>query len=410
MTISMDGAMAIRNLWRNPRRTLLTGCAIGFASMLLVFMLSFQLGSYDTMINASVKISTGHLQVQARGYNDNNDIRLTIPRPNKIAQTLRSRKGVEAVTMRAQALCVVSSENRSRGVVVSGIDPENEARVSTLKQLVRKGKFLSPTDRDTALVGSILARHLKVKLHDELTLLGQARDGSIAATMVRVKGIYTSGMDEVDRSFIQIPLSSFQELFGMNDQVHTIVAVCESVSRVDTIQEELVQALLAPDLAVLNWKELMPGLVQGIKIDLASGIIFYLVLIVVVAASILNTFLMALFERTREFGILLAMGARPGRLFKILFAESLFLTLVAAGAGLVAGSLLTLYFQGRGIDISGASEMLRQYGISGRIFPRLSLASALAGPLAVVVTTLVSALYPALSVGRLSPMEAITRG
>ncbi|MCP4114160.1 MAG: ABC transporter permease [Desulfobacteraceae bacterium] len=402
--------MAMRNLWRNPRRTLLTGCAIGFASMLLVFMLSFQLGSYDTMINASVKIRTGHLQVQARSYNDNNDIRLTIPRPGRIARALRSRKGVEAVTMRARALCVLSSQNRSRGVLVSGIDPENEARVSTLKALVRKGEFLSPTDRNTALVGSILARHLKVNLQDELTLLGQARDGSIAATIIRVKGIYTSGMDEVDRGFIQIPLSSFQELFGMEDQVHTIVAVCESVAGVDTIQKEIVQSLPGPDLTVLSWKELMPGLVQGIKIDLASGIIFYLVLIVVVAASILNTFLMALFERTREFGILLAMGARPARLFKILFTESLFLTLLAAGTGLVAGSLLTLYFQRRGIDISGASEMLKQYGMTGRIYPRLSIVSALAGPLAVVATTLVSALYPALRVGRLSPMEAISRG
>jgi ABC-type lipoprotein release transport system permease subunit len=141
--------------------------------------------------------------------------------------------------------------------------------------------------------------------------------------------------------------------------------------------------------------------------DLVSGMIFYFLLILVVAFSILNTFLMAIFERTREFGVLMAIGTTPGRLTKILLLESMTMAISGIVAGIMLGGAVTLYFQSHGIDISGASDLLSQFGISGRIYPRLSVLSALSGPAAVLMITFGAALYPALKVQRLQPVEAM---
>ena len=161
------------------------------------------------------------------------------------------------------------------------------------------------------------------------------------------------------------------------------------------------------EAVVLDWDELMPGLRQAIRMDLVSGAIFYLILILVVAFSILNTFLMAILERTHEFGVMMAVGTRPDRLTRLVLTESAGMTLVGVGAGVVLGCLLTWYFQVHGIEIAGSSELLRQYGIPSRLYPRLSFMSASIGPLAVFVITLISALYPALKIRRLKPVEAM---
>jgi ABC-type lipoprotein release transport system permease subunit len=404
--------MAWRNVWRNPRRTILTVCAITFASVLLVFMLSFQFGSYETMINTSVKISTGHLQVQAEKYHEKKSIRFVIPEPQVIADIVDQIPEVAAYTFRGQAFSLISSKNRTYGVVVTGIDPQKEVNVSRLKKLVREGNFLSANDVNQAVVGKLLAKNLRVTIGDELTLLGQGRDGSIAATVVPVKGIFSSGINEFDRSAIQIPLAVFQDTFSMGEAVHEVVVIGKSLSDVPKIKAKIQAALTAlnndKSLKTLDWQELMPGLRQAIEMDLVSGLIFYGLLIIVVAFSILNTFLMAIFERTREFGVMMAIGTTPRRLTKVLLIESMAMTAIGIIAGILIGMGVTYYFQINGIDFSGGSELLNQFGITGRMYPKLSFLSVSIGPFMVLFFTFIAALYPALKVRRLLPVEAMT--
>ena len=410
--MSIETKMAWRNIWRNPRRTILTVCAITFATVLLVFMLSFQFGSYETMINTSVKISTGHLQVQAEKYQEKKSIRYVIPDPRAIADIVDQIPEVAAYTFRAQAFALISSKDRTYGVVVTGIDPQKEATVSRIKKLVYAGNFLTADDANQALVGNLLAKNLRVSIGDELTLLGQGRDGSIGATVVQVKGIFRSGIDEFDRSAMQIPLSTFQDIFSMEGAVHEVVVIGKSLSDVPRIKAQLKAALAVLNngkaLKILDWQELMPGLRQAIEMDLVSGLIFYGLLIIVVAFSILNTFLMAIFERTKEFGVMMAVGTTPRRLTKILLIESMSMTLIGIITGICIGIGITYYFQIHGIDFSGGSELLSQFGISGRMYPKLSLLSVSIGPFMVLFFTLFAALYPALKVRRLRPVEAMT--
>jgi len=409
--LSIETKMAWRNIWRNPRRTILTVCAVTFASVLLVFMLSFQFGSYETMINTSVKISTGHLQVQAEKYQEKKSIRFVIPEPRVIADIVEHIPEVEAYTFRGQAFALISSEDRTYGVMVTGIEPHKEASVSRLKKLVREGNFLSADDVNQAVLGKLLAKNLKVTIGDELTLLGQGRDGSIAATVVQVKGIFSSGIDDFDRAVMQIPLVTFQDTFSMHGAVHEVVIIARSLSDISGIKAELETALsvlkTGKPLKTLDWQELMPGLRQAIEMDLVSGLIFYGLLIIVVAFSILNTFLMAIFERTREFGVMMAIGTTPRRLTKVVLIESISMTLVGIIAGILIGMGVTYYFQINGIDFSGGSELLSQFGITGRMYPKLSLLSVTIGPFMVLFFTFLAALYPALKVRRLRPVEAM---
>lgn len=411
----IDIKMAWRNIWRNPRRTILTVLAIAFACVLLVFMLSFQLGSYDTMINASVKINTGHLQVQAEGYNTHRKMELAIEDPQSVKAMLEKMPDVSAYTCRSRGFALISTENRSYGAMVVGVEPEQEARVSTLADIVKQGSYwtgLPSVDGTSgALVGRLLARNLGAKVGDEITILGQGKDGSVAATVIAVQGIYDSGMDEFDRSAVHIPLKVFQEVFFMEGAVHEVVIIADHLSLVPAvkvdIQEQLVRSDAREEPIVMDWDELMPGLRQAIRMDLVSGGIFYMILVMVVAFSILNTFLMAILERTHEFGVMMAVGTKPARLTRLVLTESAGMTLVGVAAGGVMGCLLTWYFQMHGIEIAGAEELSRQFGMPSRLYPRLTFLSASVGPAVVFVITFLSALYPALKIRRLKPVEAL---
>lgn len=407
----MEIIMAWRNVWRNPRRTLLTVMAIAFACLILVFMLSFQVGVYEVMINAAVKTQTGHIQVTAVNYHKDQKIRKVVEHPEKIKTLVESVPHVTAHTFRASSFALLSSETRTVGGMVTGIDPEKEPKVSSAAAVIRKGRFLNATDKEAAVIGTLLAKNLKINIGDELVILGSGRDGSIAAGILEVVGIFSSGMDDYDRSGIQIPLTYFQETFAMGDAVHQVVAICDSLWAVTETQQQISKALKEiegeRELVCRSWNQIMPGLVQSIQMDLGGGIIFYGILIVVVAFSILNTFLMAVFERTREFGTLLAMGARPGRLSKMLLYESGFLTLCGLVLGICAGAGLTLWAQHSGISMGEAEGMLRQYGIPGIIRPKLSLLTAIAGPVVVFIITMLTAVYPAVKVHRLNPVDAM---
>ena len=200
----------------------------------------------------------------------------------------------------------------------------------------------------------------------------------------------------------------------MGKSVHEAVLTADSLGDVSKVQQEIQEYFSRSKsyeyLSVPDWMEIMPGLLQGIQMDLVSGIIMYLILIIVVAFSIFNTFLMAILERTREFGVMMAIGTTPSRITKLVMFESACMTIVGIVLGIFIGSLVTLYFQKHGIYIAGTEDILKQYGIPDRLYPRLSLISAAAGPLVIFLITFVSSVFPALKIRKLKPVEAMNNG
>ncbi len=402
-----DYLLAWRNIWRNPRRSVLTILAIVFASGLLVFMLSFQFGAYEDMIDSSVRLSTGHLQIQARGYQDRPEMHKVIENPDHLLEKIGALDGVEAVTVRSEAFALAVGANRSKGIMVGGVIPGVEHRISSLPGQIRKGRYLRDDDVDTAVIGALGAKRLQIDIGDECTLMGQGRDGSVAATVVTIVGIFRTGIDEFDRTVMQIPFSDFDTIFTMEGSAHRLVITTKTLADDRSVAAAIGILPGISEFVVLTWDELTPGLRQSIELDLIGGIIMYAILVIVVAFSILNTFFMAIFERTREFGVLMAIGTKPVRLVKIMLLESLAMTCVGLFTGMALGIAITLLFSQYGISMGESSDLLAQYGIADRLYPRLTLVSIIVGPAIISVVTFITALIPALKIVRMRPVVAL---
>ncbi len=400
--------LAWRNLWRHRRRTWLTVAAMVFCNVLLIFLISLQLGSYQMMIGNTLAAHTGHMQVQHRDYRQEQRMRLSVPAVVDLAQELRSTLGVDSVAARGQAFALASSDERSFGVLLSGVQPAHEPGVSTFPGLISEGRYLREGDSEHIVLGATLARNLRVGLGDELTFLGSGWDGSFAAGIATVVGILKSNMDEVDRSMAQVPLGWFQEVFAMGDQGHSVVIRLPALDGVPAalpiVRERLADR---PELAVLDWEALEPGLRQAIISDMVSGWFMYAVLIVLVAFSVLNTQLMSVLERTREFGVMLALGMRPGLLARLVGMETLLMSALGLVLGVALGAVLALYLSRAGFAYPGMEELGAKFNMPGRMYPQVSFISLLWGPAVVFLGALLAAIYPALRLFRLTPVAAM---
>lgn len=400
--------LAWRNIWRHPRRTGLTMAAIAFAATLLVFIITLQLGSYDMMIESNLKLLTGHFQVQRTGYLDKPKMRSTIAEAQSLADQLRRMDGIMDIAVRANSFALVASEVRTYGIQVMGVETAHESHLSTIPGRIQSGRFLSGDEAQEVIIGEALARNLKVALGDELVLLGSGRDGSIASAVLPIVGIFKSGLTEVDRGIIEMPLLTFQDIFSMEDSAHVLVGMAESLVGLETVLE-LMRAELSEkeELVVLDWTQLVPGLLQMIEADMANSWFMYGCLILIVIFSILNTFLMAVLERTREFGVMLALGTKPWFIGQLVMLESLMLTVVGLVIGLIMGAAITGYFYVYGFSYPGMAEIGAQFGVTGDVIPRMSVLAFTLGPAMILLFTMIASLYPAWRIRLLKPVDAM---
>jgi len=406
--MSITFRLAWRNLWRRKRRTWLTVGAMVFSNIILVFMISLQVGMFAMMISNTLSAQTGHLQVQAPGYKDDHKMRQVVPGVQRLAEELRRGLDTERVAARASAFALVSSADRSYGLQITGVEPEHETRVSSLPGLIVEGTFLSEPTAEEIVIGDLLARNLRVGVGDELTFIGSGRDGSIAAAVVRVVGVFSSGMPDLHRSFAQVPLRFFQDVFAMDDAGHAVVIMAPSLLQVGSTRSRA-EALLpdGEDLAVHDWDSLLPGLKQAIQADLASAWFMYAVLVVLVAFSVLNTQLMSVLERTKEFGIVMALGVTPGRLGRLVLLETALMGAVGMVLGVLLGGALVLWLSHHGFSYPGLEEMGGKFNIPGRIYPQVSAIGLLFGPMVVLLSSVVASAYPALRLRWMEPVAAM---
>lgn len=400
--------LAWRNLWRHSRRTWLTVGAMVFCNTLLVFLISLQLGSYTMMIDNTLNAFTGHVQIQHVAYLDEQKMRQSVPDVQALAAQVRAQEGVGAAAARAVAFALASSDERSFGIQISGVEPAFEPGVSSFPGLVKEGRYLSLDAQDEIVIGKVLAENLKVGLGDELTFLGSGLDGSFAAAVATVVGIVATGFDEADRGVAQVSLTWFQQVFAMGDHGHMVVIRAQHIDAVPTIVTQMLALVATLDeLAVRDWDALQPGLRQAIASDMTSAWFMYGVLIVLVAFSVLNTQLMSVLERTREFGVMLALGMSPGKLARLVGIETLLMSLLGLVLGILVGAALAGYLSVVGFYYPGMEEMAARFNLPDRMYPEVSVLSLLWGPVIVFVFALLAAVYPALRLYRLLPVAAM---
>jgi putative ABC transport system permease protein len=400
--------MAWRNLWRHGKRTWLTVAAMIFSNTLLVFSISLQFGSYEMMIDNSLHAFSGHIQLQHPSYLEQPKMRYAIKDIAGRAQQLREELGLASISTRAAGFALASSQQRSYGVQILGVDAQHEPLVSTLPGLISRGRYLKPGGREEIVIGSVLARNLRVDIGDELSFLGSGFDDSFAAGVVTVVGLFESGNADLDRSIAQVNLAYFQDSFAMQQAGHSIVIRATQIEDVNPLMARLNDDLQDIETVVArDWNALQPGLQQAIRADMASAWFMYAVLIVLVAFSVLNTQLMSVLERTREFGTMMALGVRPSRLGSLVMLETGMMTSLGLVLGIGLGALITAYLSVVGFSYPGMAEMAQKFNLPDRMYPAISILSLSLGPMIVACGSLLAAIYPALRLKRLLPIEAM---
>lgn len=408
MRANVSLLLAWRNLWRHGRRTWLTVGAMIFSNSLLIFAISLQFGSYDMMIDNTLQAYSGHIQLQHQRYLDEPKMRYALPSVESGAQRLRDELGLASISARAAGFALASSEERSYGLQIIGVDAAHEPLVSTLPGLVKQGRYLESGAAAEIVIGAVLARNLKVGPGDELTFLGSGFDDSFAAGVVQIVGVFESGVADLDRSMAQINLGYFQEVFAMRGHGHSIVIRAEHIDDVEQLMMKIQSIGMTGDqLALRHWDDLQPGLRQAIQADLTSNSFMYIVLIVLVAFSVLNTQLMSVLERTREFGTMMALGLKPSRLSRLVMLETALMTGLGLMLGITCGLLLNLYLSRVGFSYPGMEEMALKFNLPDRMYPEISLFTLTMSPSIVAIASLLAAIYPATRLYRLLPIEAM---
>ncbi|MDT8375956.1 MAG: FtsX-like permease family protein [Mariprofundaceae bacterium] len=416
-----------RNIWRSPVRSMLTVAALSGSLVVVILYSALMEGMSRQMVQFATEISTGHIQVHRQAFIDDQDLYAALPW--SYMQKIEQKFPAIHVAPRLYAAGLASSADNSTGVLIKAVDPQRETAVTKMLEHVRQGKpDLGVADttangltRYNLVIGAQLAKNMKVVPGSELVLVTQAADGSIGNALYRIAAVLKPLEPGFDRMGVLMSIEAFQQLMYLHEGFHELAIKVDDSTRLEAVQRALDEHLrvlleaepldeLGGGPVVRNWRQLTPAIAD--MLEMSSSIILIIGFIVISLASLgmLNTMLMAVHERTHEFGILLAIGMKRRWLLLMVLLESLFLALVAALAGSLTGTLIAGYFERHGIDFS--HYMPDGYDWAGIVFEPvmkgyLEPMHVVNGSVLMILITMLASLLPAWRVVRLKPAEVM---
>lgn len=405
--------LALRNVLRNRRRTLLTLLSLGGGYALMVLQLSVTEGSYDQMLGTYTRDTTGHVQITATGYVDTPRLYDSLAVNDADLNALSQQSGVVAVTPRIESSALAYGETQSFPVEVLGIDPAREAALSYLTDKISQGDYFNAApDAEgyfTAMIGVTVARQLKLGVGDELVLVSQGADGSLANDLYRISAIVGSG-DSAEARRVYLPLPAAQLFYAMPGRVHRVIVLGNDYRRAAQLADRLngwaQTQWPAADVEATSWQVVAADFYRTMQADKSGGQVTMIILVFLVCVGVLNTILMSVMERTGEFGVLKAIGTAPGRLFRLILLEAALLALMACVVAALIILPINAWFTWVGLEIEPIE-------FSGLLFTRyvgqMSLYVFVQPALLVIVATLFVALWPAWRAARLVPVEAMQK-
>jgi ABC-type lipoprotein release transport system permease subunit len=400
--------LAWRNMWRNWRRTAIALVAIVLGITLLLFFDGLIKGSDQAIFGNAVRLYGGNLQVHASGFRAKANRLPLLPLENAdaVIQAARAQPNVIAATMRIATAGIVSSHGNALPVAITAIEPAIEAPLSLQAENITQGRFLSDADGDAILIGQGLAERLEVGLGDRVTLLGRSKNELMRQHTMTIVGIYDLHTPEVEKGAVFIPLIDGQTLYNLRGQATEAAIFLQQVGTEDTVMSAL-QAQL-PGYEVDSWQTLRPEIRQTLDSKFAFTSFIGIVVLIIAGIGILNLMLMAVFERTREMGVLAALGMKGRQIMGLFLLEGAFIGIVGAVIGCSLGALLIGWVGQVGISLSGASGMGEVMALLGdRLYPIITPADLLSRGALVIVIAAIASLYPAWQASRTEPAQAL---
>jgi ABC-type lipoprotein release transport system permease subunit len=399
--------LARRNVVRNRKRTavVITAIAVGLWSM-LVFA-AFTRGWSNDVTRNAINTLTGHLQIHAPDYTNDPSVDHSMPPPGEAVQKILSEPTVTSWASRVRLPAVVMSERETSGVTLVGIDPADEEGLSFIADAVTEGRNLNGPEDYGVLIGRKLAERLSTEAGKRVVVMSQASDHSVVDRGFPIVGVFDADRSSTEMTFVFVGREVAQDMLGLGSSISEISVMLDDPSRVGPFVARLQEA--APGLDVQPWTELEPMAEAIVAMGKAWIWIFYFVMYIAMAFGLVNTLLMAVLERTREFGLVQALGMRPRLILRQVLAESTILLAV----GIAAGGLLavvTLGFLHEGIDFSALAEGAEMWGMSKVIYPTLNAWDIASAVIFIAVLGVLASLYPAFRAAHKVPVEAITRG
>lgn len=397
--------MAFRNTFRQKRRTLFTGLSIVGGFALAVIFIGWADGSYNNIIDQFTRTRLGHIQIHEKSYLDRPSLYKTFDDVSKIGAILDRTKGVESWAPRVYSAGLAAVGDKSVGVQIIGIDPQREARTTRFDRKIVEGRAFQSSQACEAVLGRGLAEILNARLGDKIVLLSQGADGSIAEDQYILVGLASTGDGLTDRTAYYLPLVTAQEYLVLGEKVHEIAAVVSRLSRVQAISHTLSLNIQDSTLSVAPWQVFAKSFYDAMKADKAGMWVMLLVIVIIVAVGVLNTVLMSVLERRREYGLLKALGTKPRRIVRLVLLEVIILSalsmVIGSGLGLGANAILSRY----GIKFSSGLT----YG--GMVFDtmksEINLRSFTIPALTVIVSAVLVSLIPALKASRTEPARTM---
>ena len=341
--------MAWRNVWRNRKRTWITASSIGFAVFFACVMQSMQLGSYERMIDNSVRFFTGHLAIHQEEYWDDQILDNAYPQDLLDNLILNSEEVIASVP-RISSFALASFGDHTKGVLVNGIEPASEADFTYMDQKLTQGQYL---DQEGLMIAEGLADYLEMGVGDTLVLISQGYHGVNAVGKYRVIGLLKFPVPEFNQSAVYMHLSEVQRFYGAQGLITSFSLLVDNPKQIPHVQQTINEQLAGQSLKVMNWEEMMPELIQGIEMDYYGGLIMIYILYAVIGFGILGTFLMMTKERTYEFGILASIGMKKAKIQMTVALEIIMLTFFGVFLGLLVSTPIVIYFYFNPITFTG---------------------------------------------------------
>ena len=400
--------IAWRNILRNRVRSLITISAIGFGLGAMIFLRGYIDGAHVQMKENFTGLLMGHIQIHAQGFEKNVNISRNIRNPESIASVLKQVPSIKAFTKRVRCFCLYGTAENSVGGMIIGIDPESEIKVSSIHKSVIRGRFIAEGEDHAIVLGQSLLENLGIDLGDKVIMMAQAYDGTLGADAFRVVGIMRTGVEDIDRSLGIVSLEALRTTLVLGNRVTDFVIRVWDFDLIPLTYSKLSNALDTEKLEIMTWEQISPTLKQWMDFDDAFACVFLLIVLVVIVAGILNTILMSLLERTREFGVMMALGTKGSQLATIVGIESFLLGLIGMLAGTGFGVFVTSIFSRIGIPISTAvQEAMASFFVSDAIYPVLVTDHVLSSSLVVLIASVLISIYPAWKTSKLVPVEAL---